>query len=242
MFLEKSKEAQMYEIIWILFTLFAATLAAVGAKKWGAEVLIAFVAISVVVANILAAKVIIMFGFMVPAGVTIYAISFMLTDTLSEFFGKEKALKAVWIGFAANLLLFSFLYIAVSWPHAFGAESGKAFTEVMSFSTRITVAALVTYLVSQLHDVWAYHFWGKKTKGKHLWLRNNASTVISQVIDTSLFITIAFMGVIPLFPLIVGQLAIKLIIAGLDTAFLYGLKYYVFNSKRNEVFASNIDR
>ena len=231
----------MYEIAWIIFSLFTAIIASLAAKKWGAEILIAFVSISVVVANILATKVITMFGFIVPAGVIVYATSFMLTDALSEFFGKEKALKAVWVGFAANILLFSFLFITVSWPHAFGSEAGQAFAEVMSFSARITVAAIVTYLISQLHDVNAYHFWGKLTKGKHLWLRNNASTAISQIIDTTLFISIAFWGVLPIMPLIIGQLVVKLIIAGLDTVFLYGLKYYVFKSVDHNQFATEFE-
>lgn len=221
----------MYELIWILFTLITVSFAAIAAKKWGDEVLISFVVVCTVIANILASKVITMFGFVVPAGVIIFAVSFTLTDALSEFFGKDKAMKAVWIGFFANVLLFSLISIAVSWPHAFGEEAGEPFAEVMSLSARVTVAALFTYLISQSHDVWAYDFWKRKTKGRYLWVRNNASTIVSQIIDTILFITIAFAGIMPIMPLIVGQLVVKLIIAVFDTAFLYGLKAFVFTGE-----------
>jgi uncharacterized integral membrane protein (TIGR00697 family) len=76
----------------------------------------------------------------------------------------------------------------------------------------------------QHHDVWAYGFWREKTDGRHLWLRNNASTMVSQAIDTVIFISLAFYVVLPnsiLFQMMVGQYAIKLLIAALDTPFMY---------------------
>jgi hypothetical protein len=83
---------------------------------------------------------------------------------------------------------------------------------------------MIAYLVSQHHDVWAYGFWRKKTGGRHMWLRNNASTMTSQGIDTLIFITLAFYGLVPnsiLLQMMAGQYVIKILIAALDTPFIY---------------------
>ena len=92
----------MLELIWIAGTLFTVSLIASIARKWGPNILVAMVAICIVVANILAVKVIKMFGFMVPAGVIVYSISFLLTDIISEFFGKKEAIRAILIGFIST--------------------------------------------------------------------------------------------------------------------------------------------
>ena len=85
---------------------------------------------------------------------------------------------------------------------------------------------MLAYLVSQHHDVFAFEFWRRRTGGKHLWLRNNASTIVSQGIDTVLFISIAFAGSVPtsvLLNMILGQCLVKLVIAVIDTPICYGL-------------------
>jgi uncharacterized integral membrane protein (TIGR00697 family) len=93
----------------------------------------------------------------------------------------------------------------------------------MGSTSRIIIASFIAYLVSQFHDVWAFHFWKKITGGRHLWLRNNFSTAVSQFIDSSLFITVAFYGVMPVWPLIWSQWLVKLAIAFLDTPIIYGI-------------------
>jgi len=84
---------------------------------------------------------------------------------------------------------------------------------------------MVAYLVSQHHDIFAFHWWKKKTGGRYLWLRNTASTIVSQAIDTGLFITIAFYGVLDIVPLLLGQYVVKLIIAIIDTPFMYSISW-----------------
>ncbi|MDP3955839.1 MAG: queuosine precursor transporter [bacterium] len=88
------------------------------------------------------------------------------------------------------------------------------------------MASLVAYVTAQKHYVWAYHFWKKFFNGKHLWIRNNASTGVSQIIDSVIFATIAFYGVIPVMPIIVSTIVVKFIIAALDTPFLYAIRWY----------------
>ena len=226
----------MFEIMWMMGSLLVAGVAAVLARSFGHEILVGLVAAAIVIANILASKLITMFGLTVPAGVVVYSISFFLTDTLSEFFGRKAAMKAVFAGFLGSLLYLGAVSVALFWPHAFGPDADQAFQATLALSARITVASLITYLISQFHDVWAYDFWGRRTKGKHLWIRNNASTLVSQTLDTLIFITIAFYGVFPILPLILGQLTIKLLIAVLDTPFLYALRAFVFKGEEFEVF------
>ena len=87
---------------------------------------------------------------------------------------------------------------------------------------RVVFASLTAYTISQAHDVISFNFWRNKTKGKHKWLRNNASTLVSQIIDTAIFITIAFWGLVPdLLWMIISQYVVKAIIALLDTPFFY---------------------
>jgi uncharacterized integral membrane protein (TIGR00697 family) len=87
------------------------------------------------------------------------------------------------------------------------------------------IASLVAYLCSQYHDVWAFHFWRRVTNARFLWLRNNASTIVSQLLDSVVFITIAFYGRMPVVPLILGQWVVKVGIAVLDTPLVYLLVY-----------------
>lgn len=226
----------MFEIIWILTSLTLMTAIVLLARHWGSAVITSLVAVSIIMANIFATKMIKMFGFTVPAGIVVYSISFMLTDVLSEFYGKVKAIRAVWLGFLCNILFIFFVAIILNWSSAFEDETMFAFQKVFSLSFRVSIAALIAYLISQFHDVFAYEFWGKKTKGKYLWIRNNASTFISQTLDTIIFTSISFLGVLPIFPLIIGQLILKIIIALLDTFFIYFLKGFIFKSAEYKIF------
>jgi uncharacterized integral membrane protein (TIGR00697 family) len=96
--------------------------------------------------------------------------------------------------------------------------------EVFSVMPRVVIASLVAYLVSQHHDIWAFAFWKQKTSGRYLWLRNNASTFVSQLADSVVFTLIAFLGVFEtgiLIQIIATTYVLKLIVAVIDTPFLY---------------------
>lgn len=205
----------------------AVTLFVAGASAWlgcyfGVIAPTAIFATLIVIANITAGKVINFLGFYGPAGVIIFAASFLVTDIITEVWGKEAARRAVWIGFYANLVLVLYITIVIHWtPAPFAVEYAKKFAEVLGLVPRIVLASMVAYLLSQHHDVWAFHFWREKTAGRFLWLRNNASTLVSQALDTTVFITIAFYGVFPILPMIFGQYLIKVLIAIIDTPFCY---------------------
>jgi queuosine precursor transporter len=195
---------------------------AILAKKLGPAPLVGLFSGLIVITSILAVKLINIGWFLITAEVFIYSATFLVTDMLSEFFGKEEARKAVITALLVDILLVFAVWLAVIWPPAAEfAVSQSAFQEVLGTTWRIVAASIAGFVIAQTHDVWAFHFWKRIFRGKHLWVRNNLSTVVSQLIDGIVFYTIAFYGVIPVFPLVIGSFPLRAGIAALDTPFIY---------------------
>ncbi len=176
------------------------------------------------VANIIAVKLVSIGGWVFPAGIIAYPLTFLFTDVITELYGRRTASKIVWIGFGANLLMVLLVFGGKLLPVAPFWEGQPAYESILGMVPRVVLASMIAYLVSQHHDVFAFQFWRKKTGGRFLWLRNNASTMVSQALDTGLFITIAFWGIVPagvLSNMLLTQYIIKLIMAALDTPFCY---------------------
>ncbi|QTA91384.1 queuosine precursor transporter [Desulfonema magnum] len=190
-------------------------------------ILVSIFAGSIAIASVLANKIINIFGLFVPAGILAYSATFIATDVISEIWGKEKANVTVLGGFLALVFVFLLVRISLLLPEAPFWHQEEAFQTIMGSTSRIIVASLIAYLVSQFHDVWAFHFWKKITKDRHLWLRNNLSTAVSQFVDSFLFVTIAFYNVLPVWPLILGQWIVKLTIALSDTPIIYFLVWLI---------------
>lgn len=139
--------------------------------------------------------------FAVAVGVLPYPITFLCTDFISELYGRARANLVVWIGFLLNLWVVFILWIGGVLP-GFEAvtETGAlvkdaagrepVFFEVRTLAFGAVAASMIAYLVAQLVDVHVFHFWKNLTKGKHLWLRNNGSTLVSQLVDTTAVILI----------------------------------------------------
>jgi len=178
------------------------------------------------IANTIAVKLIGVNGWVVPVAVIAYPLTFLVTDTIAELYGRRIATRVVWLGFAVNVLMVALIYVGKIIPPASFWEGQDAYNTMLGSVPRIVLASMLAYLASQHHDVFAFHFWRRLTNGRFLWLRNNASTMVSQGIDTVLFITIAFIGVVPthvLLDMIVAQYVIKLFIAIADTPLCYAL-------------------
>jgi uncharacterized integral membrane protein (TIGR00697 family) len=193
---------------------------------------------SITIASVLANKIITVFGLFVPAGVLAYSITFVCTDVISEMWGKTRAQYAVFGGFVALICVLALVQLSLAWPKAPFWDNEAAFNSVLGSTSRIILASFVAYLVSQYHDVWAFHFWKSLTKDRHLWLRNNLSTAVSQFLDSFIFITIAFYGVMPIWPLIIGQWIIKFAIGVMDTPVVYTVVWLLKKnvvSKKQEV-------
>jgi uncharacterized integral membrane protein (TIGR00697 family) len=164
---------------------------------------------------------------LVPAGVFAYALTFFASDCYAELYGKRPAQALVNVAFAMNFVLLALLALAI-WAPAFefSPVGGEPFATVLGASAGIVAGSLLAYVVSQNWDVIVFHRLRDATDGDALWLRNVASTASSQLIDTVIFITVAFVLFQGLSPgdaagLIVGQYVVKLGLALLDTPFVY---------------------
>ena len=189
-------------------------------------VLATLFATCLLVANIIAVKLVSIGGWVVPAGVIAYPLTFLFTDVIAELYGRKIASRVVWVGFGVSILMAILVFCGGLLPPAPFWEGQSAYESILGMLPRITLASMIAYLVSQHHDVFAFHFWRQKTKGRFLWLRNNASTMVSQALDTGAFITIAFWGTVPtgtLTNMLLSQYVIKLVIAACDTPFCYML-------------------
>jgi len=194
-------------------------------------------------ANILATKLISLGGWIIPGGFIVYPLTFLLTDIINEVYGRQTASKVVWLGFMVNVLAVLFIWIGglLPAPDFWGGEA--AYDMILGATPRIVAASMAAYLLSQHSDVFAFHFWRKQTRGRHLWFRNNASTMMSQTIDTLIFITIAFYGTVPanvLWNMIVTQYVVKLIVAAIDTPLLYILVRLVSDKQTKEYRESEL--
>ena len=179
---------------------------------------------TLIVANILASKIITIGAFVLPAAVVAYPLTFLMTDVIGELWDKEQANKTVRIGFICQAVSLILISLAIMLPVAPFADNQAEFAGILGQSFRVVAASMVAYFVSQTWDVFIFHKLKDKYSGKCKWLRNNASTMTSQIIDTAIFITIAFIGTVPnIFVMILSQYVVKWVLALLDTPVFYFL-------------------
>lgn len=176
--------------------------------------------------------------FVISAGVLPYPITFLITDVLSEIYGRKKTNRIVISGFAASVFVLGILWLGNQFPAIEQSPvSDEEYQSVFKNSWRVVFASMVAYLTAQLVDVRVYHFWKKLTKGKMLWLRNNGSTIFSQFLDTTLVVLVLFLGVMSsdeMIDLIIDGWFFKVLCAFADTPIFYGLVFLlrkVFNLK-----------
>jgi uncharacterized integral membrane protein (TIGR00697 family) len=172
----------------------------------------------------------------VPVGVLAYPFTFLATDLISELFGRKKAQAVVWTGLAMNGFMLLLMVTGAWLPDAGGVSGGTSlFDGVFRFMIANTTASMIAYFVAQTIDVRLFHFWKKLTHGRHLWLRNNGSTMVSQLVDSTTILTILFITgslgadvttLSHLALLILNSYVFKFCFALLDTPFFYlGVHY-----------------
>lgn len=211
------------ELIFISEIIICFSLLLVFYKIFGKTGLYVWIVLATVVANIQVTVTVAMFGMVATLGNVIYGTSFLATDILSEKHGIRDARQGVFIGFLANITVMIIMQIVIRYsPHTsdFMMENLQIMFELFP---RIIVASLTAYLISQLHDTWAFAFWKKKFP-RYLWLRNNISTLVSQALDTAIFVVIAFYGVFEteiVLGIAFSTYILKLVVAISDTPFFY---------------------
>mgnify|MGYP001556081700 CR=1 FL=1 len=170
------------------------------------------------------------YRFELSVGILPYPITFLITDVISEIYGRKKANQVVVAGIFASAFSMAIILIANYVPAiANSPVDNELFTKVFGLSPIAVLASMLAYLFAQFIDIRIFHFWKRKTKGRHLWLRNNFSTFSSQFIDTFtvVFLLCSFQ-VLPwsMFSgLLISGFLFKILIALLDTPILYGIVY-----------------
>lgn len=212
------------ELLWVVLLLVSFFLIIVAYKLFGKMGLYIWTAVAVILANIQVMKTVQLFGLVTAMGNVIFSSLFLVTDIINENHSKKDAQKAVWVGFFALIATTIVMQITLYFTPDVSDSLSPHIEAIFSFLPRITLASLTAYLIAQSHDVWFFAYLKKKFKKKHLWLRNNLSTITSQLLDNVIFTLLAFVGEFSW--IIIGQifltsLILKIIIAFCDTPFVY---------------------
>ncbi|MEA2037461.1 MAG: queuosine precursor transporter [Nanoarchaeota archaeon] len=211
--------------------------------KFKTNLLLGIFVASLVAASLIGGKITKFWFIEVSVGIFAFPITFLITDVIEEVHGKEKTKMFVWVGLIS--MIFVSLVTAISVWLPFAPRSyvqAEQFNTVFGISLRFFIASITAFLLSQMHDIWAFNFWKEKTKKRFLWLRNNASTIVSQLIDTIVFMFIALyyipwlpdvlntnpkFNVAYLITLIIPYYILKVVVAIFDTPFIYLLTWWV---------------
>lgn len=196
------------------------------------RIYVAFMAVFVtfvLLTNTVGVKLFTAFGRTLPVSIVWFPLTFLITDIVSEIYGSRRAQFVVIMGFAMSLILLGFSIIGIHLPVADVYPLQQDYTNIFGPVWRLLFGSMAAYLLAQMADVRLFHFWKRLTKGKHLWLRNNASTMVSQFIDTFTVNTIflydnptVFTGDFSdLMDIILSVYVLKVAIAALDTPLCY---------------------
>ncbi|MGY0393460.1 queuosine precursor transporter [Bizionia sp. KMM 8389] len=173
--------------------------------------------------------------FEISVGILPYPITFLMTDLISEIYGKKAANQVVVLGIFASLFSMLIIYTAGAVPAtSWSPVNDSLFNTVFGNTAIAVLASMLAYLFAQFIDIQIYHFWKRLTKGKHLWFRNNFSTFFSQFVDTStILLLLCSFNIIPwdkFVGLLIAGFLFKVLIAIIDTPFLY-LGVYLFRKR-----------
>ena len=203
------------------------------AFRLGYTFLIGLISAQVVLMNVFVVKQLTLFGLAVTGGNVLYASIFLGTDIIAEHYGRDKAYEAVRIGFGVSIFFLIMSQFILSYiPNEYDIAQ-PSFKILFSLTPRIVLGSMAAYLISQHIDVFLFHKIKQKTGGKWIWLRNNGSTFCSQLLDSVTFTLIAFGGVYHnIIELILTTYVIKIVVAAIDTPFIYlsKLNFFMPNS------------
>ncbi len=216
------------ELLWFLFALLNFILFLVIYKCFGITGIFTWIAVGTVLANIQVTKNIQIFGITATLGNIMYGTIFLATDALNELYGSKKARSAVFIGFFVMLATLAVMQLALEFIPADSDTVQSSLEVIFGFLPRIILGSFTAFIISQLFDIYIYQkIKQKMPDDKWLFLRNNGSTIVSQLLDSLIFVPIAFLGVYEfgiVIEIFVTTYLVKVIVAMLDTPFLYFIK------------------
>lgn len=217
--------------LWMMTVLIDLSFAILLYRWFGKYGLYGAIVFSLLLANIQGPKLTMIFGLQTSMGVILYSSIYFATDLLGEKYGKAEAQRAVNLGFVVSVMLvllsqISLLYLPSSEPEtsAFASKVHGAMVTLFDYTPRFVFGSLLAYILSQSFDVWIFHRIKRATHGKHLWLRNTGSTLLSQLVDTIIYGLVVWWGLVDLtsaLQLAGAKYLFKLAIAVIDTPFIY---------------------
>ena len=225
------------EIIWLLMLIFCFISILIFIRLFGYVGIFIYSALAVIAGNIQVLKTVDFFYSPEPValGTILFASTFLCTDILSEYYGKEKARTNILIGFCAFLFMTLLMVLTIGFKPSEGDWVQESLSNVFTPMTRFFIASMIAYLISQYFDVWFFSYLKKITSEKYLWLRNNLSTIVSSLVDNTVFSifawillnpeTVSVYNVIMIY--IFGTYFLRILIALLDTPFIYVAKFFI---------------
>lgn len=222
---------QYQDLLWVLTVILDLGFAILLFRLFGRQGLYASITLSLLLANLQGPKLTMVFGMQTSMGVIVYSSIFFATDVLSERYGKREANRAVMIGFFISVLIIlmisiSLLYLPSTNPKTaeYAQSMQDATATLFNYTPRFVVGSLLAYYASQHLDVYLFHRIKQHTRGQYLWLRNNASTMVSQAVDTLVYGIVVWWGLVDFITamqLALAKYFFKILIALLDTPFIY---------------------
>lgn len=224
------------EAIWFLYILINYSFVLLAYRLWGKIGAMIFVPISIIIANIQVTKLVVLFGLETTLGNIAYSTIFIVSDIISENYGKKEAKKIVGLGFITLIFTTLVMNIALAITPSSYDSAQVHLKAIFTPLIRLTIASLTAYVVSSTADILLYQLIKKiKPDFKDIWLRNNVSTLISQILDNVVFNFMAFLGVLDLkiiISIILSTYILKIITSLFDTPFVYLAAYW---KKKGEI-------
>jgi len=226
-------------VLWLIMLFYCFSSILIFLKLFGYVGLFIYSALAVIIGNIQVLKTVDFFYSPEPValGTVLFASTFLCTDILSEHFDKDKARKNVLIGFISFLFMTIIMLITIGFKPSTNDWAQDSLVNVFTPMSRFFIASMIAYLASQYFDVWIYSTIKNLTKNRFLWLRNNLSTIISSLIDNTVFSLLAWIILNPnpetlynvIMIYIFGTYILRIFIAFIDTPFMYLSKVFLPN-------------
>jgi len=200
-----------------------------GYSAWFVVVVAVFIT-CLITANIIATKLVTIFGLVMPAAIIIFPMSYVFGDVLTEVYGYRKARRAIWLGFFCNFIAVAAIWLAQAMPPATFWDGQAAYERILGYTPRLLAASFIAYLVGEFANSLILAKMKIATKGRFLWMRTIGSTVVGEGLDSLVFMTLAFLGQMPLSALgsaILSQWAMKSVYEAAVTPLTYKVVYFL---------------
>lgn len=161
-------------------------------------VIVAIFITCLITANIIAVKLISLYGFILPAAIVIFPLSYIIGDVLTEVYGYRQARRVIWLGFFCNFIAVVAIWLGQMLPSASFWDGQASYERILGYAPRLLLASFLAYLVGEFSNAFVLAKMKIATKGRWLWFRTIGSTLIGQGLDSTVFIILAFAGTIPL--------------------------------------------